>query len=102
MIFDLPYQSIIWSEVVESAGHRNLVFVSGPQRSGTRYTAVTISNSLRGYDCIQSGKFVRYSTRGWPYFGSTDKKVIHCPDVSHKLHQLKDAKNLVIWMVRII
>ena len=76
------------------------IFVSGPQRSGTRYTAVTISNSLRGYDCIQSGKFVRYSTRGWPYFGSTDKKVIHCPDVSHKLHQLKDAKNLVIWMVR--
>ena len=96
---ELKQIPLYWPGIVQLASHRNLVFVSGPQRSGTRYTAQTIADSLKDYRCIQTGT-TQHEKFEWPYYGSTDKKVIHCPDVSHKLHQLKDAKNLVIWMVR--
>ena len=92
------------------------IFVSGPQRSGTRYTAQTIADSLKDYRCIQTGT-TQHDEFDWPYYGETpreirlasrgisihpnkDNKVIQCPNVSHKLHKLKDAKDFVIWMVR--
>ena len=87
------------------------IFVSGPQRSGTRYTAQTIADSLKDYRCIQTGT-TQHDEFDWPYYGETpreirlasrgisihpnkDNKVIQCPNVSHKLHKLKDAKDLV-------
>ena len=46
-----------WHELLELCDKYKRIYVSGPQRSGTRYTTYALAKELKGYTPIYSGKY---------------------------------------------
>ena len=96
-----------WHELLELCGKYKRIYVSGPQRSGTRYTTYALAKELREHTPIYSGKYkgdlqsVRQCNR---VEGSLelDALIFQCPHETHRLHILEDVPDncLVIWMDR--
>ena len=96
-----------WHELLELCDKYKRIYVSGPQRSGTRYTTYALAKELREHTPIYSGKYkgdlqsVRQCNR---VEGSLelDALIFQCPHETHRLHILEDVPDncLVIWMDR--
>ena len=104
-----------WHELLELCGKYKRIYVSGPQRSGTRYTTYALAKELREHTPIYSGKYKGdlQSIRQW-LGGNVDALIFQCPHETHRLHILEDVPYnrptvgysngydncLVIWMDR--
>ena len=96
-----------WHELIKTVNEYNRIYVTGPQRSGTRYASFAIAKDLWKYEVIYSGKIAGLTNYGKIPVTLIDfekyheiRKVFHCPQYSHEIQDLKDKKSLVIWMDR--
>ena len=103
-----------WKELLKVAGKYDIIYVSGPQRSGTRYTTYILGHT-KGFEVVTFSTPYRSRSRGnseynpvkadknrineW-FFEELHKKILHCPAESHLLHKLDGKEKLVIWMDR--
>ena len=85
-----------WHELIKTVNEYNRIYVTGPQRTGTRYGSFAIAKDLWKYKVIYSGK-IDVDLRD---FENEIRKVIHCPQYSHEIQNLQDKKTLVVWMDR--
>jgi len=98
-----------WHELIDVARQYKTIYVTGPQRSGTRYTTFSLAKDLDKSDAgtrkrthtLYSGKFKGTLYRDEIVSGVRNryKVVIHCPHETHRLHTLS-SNCLVIWMDR--
>ena len=97
-----------WKELLNVADKYDIIYVSGPQRSGTRYATYTFGHN-RGFEVVTfpSGKFSQYvkeislaQARTEWFFKELHKTILHCTAESHLLHKLDGKEKLVIWMDR--
>ena len=115
----------VWKELLKVAGKYDIIYVSGPQRSGTKFTTYTLAKyELKDYFPVYSGKFkgnlqrkdIRQRFETDMTIETVDPLIIQCPHETHRLHTIEDVlrwdyKNpqpkkdipdncLVIWMDR--
>ena len=101
----------VWKELLKVAGKYDIIYVSGPQRSGTRY-ATYILGHTGGFEVTTFPTALRSRSRGssqfvkdkdrtieW-FFKELHKTILHCTAESHLLHKLDGKEKLVIWMDR--
>ena len=114
-----------WHELLELCDKYKRIYVSGPQRSGTKFTTYTLAKyELKEYFPVYSGKFkgnlqrkdIRQRFETDMTKETVDPLIIQCPHETHRLHTIEDVlrwdyKNpqpkkdipdncLVIWMDR--
>jgi hypothetical protein len=95
----------VWKELLKVAGKYDIIYVSGPQRSGTRYTTYTLGHK-GGFEVTTFptlGSQYVTDDKGrmteW-FFQELHKTILHCTAESHLLHKLDGKEKLVIWMDR--
>ena len=106
-----------WHELLELCGKYKRIYVSGPQRSGTRYTTYALAKELKGYTPIYSGKYrgdLQSVRQGVGESLALDALIFQSPHETPRLHILEDVPYnrptvgysngydncLVIWMDR--
>ena len=94
-----------WHELLELCDKYKRIYVSGPQRSGTRYTTYALAKELKKYTPIYSGKYkgdLQSVRQGVGESLALDALIFQCPHETHRLHILEDVPDncLVIWMDR--
>tara|TARA_Y100000361_G_C11093980_1_gene308015 strand:- start:120 stop:740 length:621 start_codon:yes stop_codon:yes gene_type:complete len=93
-----------WKELLKVVGKYDIIYVSGPQRSGTRY-ATYILGHTKGFEVVtfstphRSRRWHKDKINEW-FFEQRHKMILHCPAESHLLHKLDGKEKLVIWMDR--
>ena len=75
------------------------IFVTGPQRSGTRIAAKMIAEDT-GYEYIDEHEFGIHSKKQFKKIARRDYSVIQCPGVNHVIDQVSTTDNLVVMMIR--
>ena len=99
-----------WKELLKVVGKYDIIYVSGPQRSGTRYATyilgytkefevVTFSTPRRSRSRDNIDPVTYTLINEW-FFEQRHKMILHCPSESHLLHKLDGKEKLVIWMDR--
>lgn len=83
----------------ESLKEFNNIVVSGPQRSGTRFTARVIASDTEK-TFIDEKDINFHDFRLLEYYINRGNCVIQCPGLCHMLHHIIDPKTLVIMMIR--
>jgi hypothetical protein len=94
-----------WKELLKVAGKYDIIYVSGPQRSGTRYTTHTLGHK-GGFEVTTfptpGSQYVtddKDRNTKW-FFKELHKTILHCTAESHLLHKLDGKEKLVIWVDR--
>jgi len=93
-----------WKELLNVADKYDIIYVSGPQRSGTRYTTYTLGHKM-GFEVatfpMDRSQYVKDKVRTTKWFFQEQyKTILHCTAESHLLHKLDGKEKLVIWMDR--
>jgi hypothetical protein len=90
---------MIWDELISKCSRYTRIIVSGPQRSGTTYTAKQLAKDLN-YIHIDEGQYGVHSIKHFAGFLKKNNVVIQAPALTHILDQIKSADTLIIWMRR--
>ena len=78
----------------------DVILVSGPQRSGTRIASQMISADT-GHCYVDEDTFEVYDESLFrATIGQMHHIVIHCPSMSHIMHEVSGENVLVVWMLR--
>ena len=83
----------------ENARTFERVFVSGPQRSGTRIVAKAIAYDT-GYDYVDEKEVTFHDFKLLEHYLGKNKVVIQCPGLCHKLHWVTDKNTIVVMVIR--
>ena len=75
------------------------ILVTGPQRSGTTFTAKTIASDL-SYRYIDEKEFNWYDRDVFNKFVVMDNVVIQCPTMCRWIHEFSDDCTLIVMMIR--
>ena len=102
-----------WDKFIDAINGYKRIFVTGPQRSGTRYASFAIADYL-DYNILYGGKVKEFKR---PYVLGNEKVIVawnkllnlvekkerhvtQCPQYSHQIQELKREDTLVVWMER--
>ena len=78
----------------------DVILVSGPQRSGTRIATKMISADT-AHRYVDEDLFEVYDQGLFcAIVRQTHQTVIHCPSMSHIMHEVSGENVLVVWMLR--
>ena len=91
-----------WDKFIDAINGYKRIFVTGPQRSGTRIAAFTIADYLHYYILYSgmiSNNFHKPELKSIEFF---EHHVTHCPNFSHQIHELRYKDTLVVWLDRCI
>jgi hypothetical protein len=78
--------------------HHSKILVTGPQRSGTTITARIIAHDTGHVYIDEEDISIRETVLLEEYLNSESNFVIHCPALSHKIHEFNNV--LVVWCKR--
>lgn len=88
-----------WQDLLDKCKRYKRIVVSGPQRSGTTYTAKQLSIDLE-YRHVDEFEFgINFYDRFIQKLG-TENVVIQAPAITHELERIDLKDTLVIWMCR--
>lgn len=93
------YSPMNWDELILKCTNYSKIIVSGPQRSGTTYTAKQLAKSLN-YIHIDEYQYGVNSIKHFASFLNKNNLVIQAPALTHILDQIKSKDTLIIWMCR--
>ena len=119
-----------WDKFIDAINEYKRIFVTGPQRSGTRYASFAIADYL-DYNILYGGKIKEFKrpyvlpedpkvnddtwshNTGTPNYNfiidwsklltvveKQERHVTQCPQYSHQIQELKREDTLVVWMER--
>ena len=84
----------------EHLARHDVILVSGPQRSGTRIAAKMITADI-AHRYVDEDTFEVYNEDLFrATIGQMHRIVIHCPSMSHIMHEVGGENVLVVWMLR--
>ena len=93
-----------WKELLKVAGKYDIIYVSGPQRSGTRYTTYILGHTgefeVTTFPTPGSQYAKEIKARTEWFYKELHKTIFHCTAESHLLHKLDGKEKLVIWVDR--
>lgn len=89
------------TDMFEHLNKYKIIFVTGPQRSGTRICAKMIERDLEA-EYYDESVFLYDSTEHFINIINSCKKtsVIHCPGMCHWIHKVSKKSRAVVIMVR--
>jgi len=86
-----------YQELVDKCKDYPIVYVTGPQRSGTTFCANILARDLQ-YKWVDESRFSNHSFRRFKGY-CKDNHVIQCPALSHRVLDF-DSKGIIVWMKR--
>ena len=88
-----------WDKFIDAINGYKRIFVTGPQRSGTRYASFAIADYL-DYYILYGGKIKNGKYKLLSKVEREEFHVTQCPQYSHQIQELKHEDTLVVWMDR--
>lgn len=88
-----------YNDLLSKLSPYSRVIVSGPQRSGTTYTAFILSQDLN-YTHIDEQNFGTHTSSGFLEAITRENIIVQCPAVSHVLDQIQEKNTIILWIDR--
>jgi hypothetical protein len=86
-----------YQELVEKCKDYPIIYVTGPQRSGTTFCSNMLAKDLQ-YKWVDESRFGTHSFRRFKSF-LKEGHVVQCPALSYNVAKF-DSKGLIVWMRR--